>query len=106
MLYDCSNKEFVGKEFDAEVRITVIVTIVWFLLCSRVRTIPSRFSRPGFCSEWNAWTHMIFGTCVVPASHPEEVQLQKHELHKQLHKHMELPCVYVIVYVTHEFKVP
>ena len=30
----------------------------------------------------------------------EEVQLQKHELHKQLHKHMELPCVYVIVYVT------
>ncbi len=36
----------------------------------------------------------------------EEVQLQKHELHKQLHKHMEVPRVYVIVYVTHEFKVP
>ena len=48
MLYDCSNKEFVGKEFDAEVRITAIVTIVWFLLCPKVRTTPSRFSEIKF----------------------------------------------------------
>jgi len=33
----------VGKEFDVEVRITAIVTNASFLLCSKVRTIPSRF---------------------------------------------------------------
>ena len=32
-----------GKRFDVEVRITAIVTISSFLLCSKVRTIPSRF---------------------------------------------------------------
>jgi len=32
----------------------------------------------------------------------EEVQLQKHELQKHFHKHMELPCVYENVFVTHE----
>jgi len=32
----------------------------------------------------------------------EEVQLQKHELQKHFHKHMEVPCVYENVFVTHE----
>ena len=47
-----------GKEFDAEVRITAIVTIACFLLCSKVRTIPSRFPRPGFPVQVSARNEM------------------------------------------------
>jgi len=36
----------------------------------------------------------------------EEVLLQKHELQKHLHQHMELPCIYVNVFVTHENEMP
>ena len=54
-----------GKEFDVEVRITAIVTNASFLLCSKVRTIPSRFL---LGMKW-----LEAGTCVVPESGPSRL---------------------------------
>ncbi len=58
------------------------------------------------CACASLCASVCVGACPYMYTIKEEVQLQKHELHSHLHKHMELPCVYVNDYVTHENKMP